>query len=174
MPLSDARLRSLKAVGRPTKLSDGGGLHVLVMPHGSKLWRLAYRFDGKQKLLALGSYPALSLGDARARRDEAKRLLATGNDPSVEAKREKLARQDAVASTFGRIADEFLAKTEREGKADATVTKKRWLVGLAVADLGRKPIADITAADVLVPLRRVEAQGNYETARRLPTSPQGR
>ena len=167
MPLSDARLRTLKAVERPTKLSDGGGLHVLVTPRGAKLWRLAYRFDGKQKLLALGSYPAVTLADARARRDEAKRLLASGSDPSADAKREKLARQDAVASTFQHIADEFLAKTAREGKADATLTKMRWLIGLAAADLGRRPIVDISAADVLVPLRRVEARGKYETARRL-------
>ena len=139
MPLSDARLRTLKAVERPTKLSDGGGLHVLVTPRGAKLWRLAYRFDGKQKLLALGSYPAVTLADARARRDEAKRLLASGSDPSADAKREKLARQDAVASTFQHIADEFLAKTAREGKADATLTKMRWLIGLAAADLGRRP-----------------------------------
>lgn len=167
MPLSDAQLRSLKPTPSQVKLSDGGGLHVLLTPQGSKLWRLAYRFDGKQKLLAFGAYPAISLGDARARRDEAKRMIARGIDPSLEAKREKQARNAAVAATFANIADEFLAKTAREGKADATLAKKRWLVGLATADLGKMPIADITAADVLKPLRKVEAQGNYETARRL-------
>lgn len=167
MPLSDAQLRSLKPAPRPSKLSDGGGLHILVTPQGSRLWRLAYRFAGKQKLLALGAYPAVTLGDARTRRDYAKRLLAKGLDPSAESKREKQEKSAAYATTFESIAQEFLAKTEREGKADATLTKKRWLVGIALPDLGKRPIAQITAADVLVPLRKVEALGNYETARRL-------
>src|SRR5690606_37534363 len=101
------------------------------------------------------------------RRDDAKRLLAKATDPSVVAQREKQERRAASANTFEKIADEFLAKTAREGKADATLTKKRWLVGLALADLGKRPIAEISAADVLVPLRKVESRGNYETARRL-------
>lgn len=167
MPLSDAQLRSLKPATLPSKLSDGGGLHVLVTPQGSKLWRIAYRFEGKQKLLALGAYPAVTLGDARLRREDAKRLLAKGLDPSAELKREKQERSAALTNTFGMISAEFLTKTEREGKADATLTKKRWLVGIALPDLGKRPIGDISAADVLVPLRKVEALGNYETARRL-------
>lgn len=167
MALSDAQLRSLKPLDRPAKHSDGGGLHVLVTPQGSKLWRLAYRFGRKQKLLALGSYPAVSLGEARSRRDNAKRLLASGVDPSAQARREKLAKRAASANTFEVIAREFLDKTAKEGKAEATLTKKRWLIGLALPDIGKRPIGDITAADILVPLRKVEAQGNYETARRL-------
>ena len=167
MALSDAQLRALKPLDRPAKHSDGGGLHVLVTPQGSRLWRLAYRFGRKQKLLALGVYPTVSLGEARARRDGAKRLLAAGVDPSVQARQEKLERQAANASTFEAVAEEFLKKTAHEGKAEATLTKKRWLISLAMSDLGKRPIADITAADILVPLRKVEAQGNYETARRL-------
>lgn len=167
MALTDVQVRTFKPSDTPKKYSDGGGLHVMVTPQGSRLWRLAYRFGGKQKLLALGSYPAVTLADARSRRDDAKRLLASGIDPSEHARAEKMARRDASATTFRSVADEFLAKSEREGKADATLTKKRWLVGIAAADLGRRAISDITAADVLVPLRRVESLGNYETARRL-------
>ncbi|MEQ1942337.1 integrase arm-type DNA-binding domain-containing protein [Mesorhizobium sp. VNQ89] len=167
MPLSDAQLRSLKPANRPVKLSDGGGLHVLVTPQGSRLWRLAYRFAGKQKLLALGAYPAVALGDARSRRDEAKRQLAKGLDPSTEARRDKQAKSASLANTFEIIAAEFLAKTKREGKADATLAKKQWLIGIALPDLGKRPIGEISAADVLLPLRKVEAAGNYETARRL-------
>ncbi|QDY99451.1 integrase arm-type DNA-binding domain-containing protein [Nitratireductor mangrovi] len=167
MALSDVQLRSLKPSSTTRKISDGGGLFVQVTPSGSKLWRLAYRYDGKQKLLAFGSYPAVSLADARTRRDNAKRLLASGIDPSSHAKAEKAARRAAVEDTFQAVADEFLGKVEREGKADATLKKKRWLIGLAAADIGRQPISDISAADVLAPLRRVEALGNYETARRL-------
>lgn len=167
MPLSDVQLRALKPSAAPRKVSDGGGLHVLVTPQGSRLWRLAYRHEGKQKLLALGSYPAVSLSDARARRDEAKRLLAGGVDPTVEAKAEKARKRAASADKFGAIADEFLAKVEREGKADATLKKKRWLISLAVPDIGKRPISEITAPEILVALRKVEALGNYETARRL-------
>ena len=105
MSLSDAQLRALKPLERPKKHSDGGGLHVLITPKGSKLWRLAYRFEGKQKLLALGAYPAVTLSEARSRREDAKRLLATGIDPSEQARREKLERRTASAATFQAIAE---------------------------------------------------------------------
>ena len=167
MPLSDAQLRAIKPATTARKISDGGGLHVLVTPQGSKLWRLAYRYAGKQKLLALGAYPTISLADARTRRDEAKRLLASGIDPASEAKREKAQRKASTANTFEAIAEEYLAKVRREGRAEATLTKKRWLIGMAVASLGKRPIAEISAAEILLPLRKVEADGNYETARRL-------
>lgn len=167
MPLSDTQIRALKPVPTTKKFSDGGGLFVQVTPQGSKLWRLAYRYGGKQKLLALGTYPAVTLADARARRDTAKRLLASGIDPSAQAKAEKAATRAATEDTFQSIADEYLKKVELEGRADATLTKKRWLVSLATPDLGKRPIAEITAADILVPLRKVEGMGNYETARRL-------
>lgn len=167
MPLTDTLLRSLKPARTPTKHSDGGGLHVLVSAQGSKLWRLAYRCDGKQKTLALGAYPAVSLADARQKRDGAKKLLASGVDPAQQARADKLHRLASSASTFDAVADEFLAKMAREGKADATLTKKRWLIGIARADFGSRPISEISAAEILVPLRKVEGQGNYETARRL-------
>lgn len=167
MSLSDTQIRALKPAISDRKVSDGGGLHVLITSKGSKLWRLAYRFGGKQKLLALGSYPAVSLADARSGRERAKQLLASGVDPSAQAKLDKLAARTASAMTFGAIADEFLAKARREGKAEATLTKKEWLIGIARTDLGGRPIRDITAAEVLAPLRRVESAGNYETARRL-------
>jgi hypothetical protein len=83
MPLSDTAVRNAKPRTKPFKLSDGGGLHLLVPPHGSKLWRLAYRFGCKQKTLALGIYPAVTLAEARAKRDAARKLLGSGKDPSV-------------------------------------------------------------------------------------------
>lgn len=94
----------------PAKHSDGGGLHLLVSPQGSKLWRLAYRIDGKQRTLALGAYPIVSLSDARQKRDAAKRLLALGVDPSKQAKADKASRQALAEHTFNVIADEFLRK----------------------------------------------------------------
>ncbi len=167
MPLTDTLIKTLKPAPTPKKHSDGGGLHLLVSPQGSKLWRLAYRCEGKQKTLALGAYPIVSLADARQKRDGAKKLLASGIDPSRQAKTDRNNRLALNANTFGSVADEFLAKVEREGKADATLAKKRWLVGIACADLGNRPITKISAAEILVPLRKVEGQGNYETARRL-------
>jgi len=167
VPLSDTQIRSLKPADRPTKHSDGGGLHLAVTPGGSKLWRVAYRFDGKQKLLSLGAYPAVSLANARARREEAKALLKQSVDPAEKTKLDRVARAAANATTFDALADELLAKATREGKAETTLAKKRWLLDLARSDLGRRPIREITAAEVLLPLRRVEAEGNYETARRL-------
>ena len=167
MPLTDTQIRALKPTRSASKHSDGGGLHLLIPPAGSKLWRLAYRHGGKQKTLALGAYPATSLSDARHKRDLAKRLLASGVDPSEQAKLDKIAKSALDANTFAAIADEFLRKTGREGKAEATMVKKRWLIGLAMGDLGARPIAEISAAEILVPLRKVESVGNYETARRL-------
>ena len=167
MSLSDAQIRGLRPRPTPQKVSDGGGLHILVSPTGSKLWRLSYRFGAKQKTIALGPYPVVPLAEARQKRDEAKRLLRNGTDPSHHAKIEKIRAQIATATTFGAVAEEYLSKAVREGKAPATIVKKRWLVDLVRPDLGVRPIADITAVEILATLRKVEAKGNYETARRL-------
>ncbi|MBD5626960.1 MAG: DUF4102 domain-containing protein [Desulfovibrio sp.] len=86
MPLTDTHIRSLKPEAKPRKYFDGGGLFLYVPPTGSKLWRMAYRFEGKSKLLSFGNYPAVSLKDARGRREEAKGLLAKGIDPSAPKK----------------------------------------------------------------------------------------
>lgn len=167
MALTDTAIKALKPTNRPTKHSDSGGLFLLVNPAGSKLWRLAYRYDGKQKGLTFGSYPAVSLADARRKRDEAKALLAKSIDPSQHSKLERITRQASNADTFKAVADEYLVKIEKEGKADTTRGKKEWLLGLAMPDIGSRPISEITAAEILVPLRRIEAKGNYETARRV-------
>ena len=167
MPLTDTQIKGLRPSQKPTKYSDGGGLHLLVSPTGGKLWRLSYRHGGKQKTLALGAYPVVSLADARQRRTGAKQLLAGGFDPSQQGKAEKAAKLASQANTFGAIAEELLGKSEREGKADATLTKKRWLLGMAKASLSGRPITEISAAEILLALRKVEAKGNYETARRL-------
>ncbi len=167
MALSDFQIKNVKAQEKPKKISDGGGLFLLINTTGSKLWRLAYRHDGKQKLLAFGSYPDVSLADARAKRDQARSVLAKGIDPSQKQKSDRLQAEADKVKTFGLIADEWLIKIEKEGRADATMFKVRWLVGLARDDLGERPIREITATEILVPLRRVEAKGNYESAVRM-------
>jgi integrase len=167
MPLTDTKIRALKPSEKPTKHGDGGGLLLVVNPNGSKLWRMVYRYGGKQKQLAFGGWPDVSLAQARAHRDEARKLLADHVDPSQKKKLDKIAKADAATNSFEALAEEFLQKNNREGKSAATMNKKRWLIGLALKDLQSKPIGEIDATDILVPLRRIEALGNYETARRL-------
>jgi integrase len=162
--LKDVAVRNAKPSAKPRKLSDGGGLHILIQPTGGKLWRLAYRFDGKQKTLALGIYPAVSLEEARKRRDEAKKLLAHFIDPLVQRKADKQAGKD---SSFRAVAEELIAKLEREGRAQATLSKKHWLLSFAYPAFGHRPVAEITAPELLALLREIEGRGVYETARRL-------
>lgn len=167
MPLTDIQIRRLKPEDRPFRKSDGGGLFLEVRPNGSKLWRMAYRYEGKQKLLSFGAYPAITLIGARAKRLEAKSLLADGLDPIAYAKAERINRQALNQHTFGKIADELVAKGEKDGLAARTIEKKRWVLELANADLRDRPIGAIDAAEVLTVLRKVEAKGNYETAKRM-------
>jgi integrase len=162
--LTDTRVRNAKPGARPIKLSDAAGLHLLIKPNGSKLWRLAYRFAGKQKTLALGAYPIISLADARSEREEAKRFLAREIDPSAQRKANRQAGKD---SSFRAIAEEVIAKLEREGRAQVTLAKKKWLLDFAFPAFGDRPVAQITARELLALLREIEGRGLYETARRL-------
>jgi integrase len=163
MPLSDIAIRNAKPRRKAFKLSDGGGLHLRVQPNGAKLWRLAYRFTGKQKLLSFGAYPTITLADARAKRDVARKHLIEGSDPALLRKGEKATQ----VITFRLVAEELLKKMQREGRADATLTKTRWLLDFAFKTLGERPVAKISAHELLDMLRKVEGRGTYETARRL-------
>ena len=167
MPLTDAKIRALKPAEAIKKYSDSGGLQLWVMPSGGRLWNMAYRFDGKQKKLALGPYPDLTLQQARQRRDEAKALLVSGTDPSQQKRIERITKANTSANTFDVIARELMAKKAREGRAAATLSKTEWLLSFASPMLGNRPIADITAAEVLEALRKVEKRGRLESARRL-------
>ncbi|MCR4266791.1 integrase arm-type DNA-binding domain-containing protein [Nitratireductor sp. ZSWI3] len=164
MALSDMKCRNARPASKLRKLSDGGGLQLWVQPTGSRLWRLAYRFDGKQKLLALGSYPLISLAEARQARDDAKRLLLAGIDPAQERKSRKVG---AAKDTFRSIALEYIDKLKKEGRADATISKVKWLLDFAYPTIGDKCIREIDAATILTALRGVEVRGRYESARRL-------
>jgi integrase len=165
--LTDTSIRNAKPAEKPFKLADGGGLFLLVNPTGSRLWRLKYRTDGKEKLLAIGAYPAISLAKAREKRDEAKALLADGVDPSAHKREQKREAELTSSNTFRLIAEEYVAKLKREGRADATLSKTEWLLGFAYAEIGDRPVTEIKPADVLAVLRRVEGRGTHETARRL-------
>ena len=167
MPLTDLEIRNAKGGPSIQKLSDGAGLQLWVTPDGAKRWRLAYRQAGKQKTLALGVYPSLGLREAREARDGARKLLAAGQDPSLARKVAKAADVAASANTFDALAAELLAKKAREGKAERTKSKMEWLLGLARAELGSRPVAQITAPEILRVLKQVEARGKLETAKRL-------
>lgn len=167
MPLSDTAVRSLKPREKPYKVSDFDGLFVLVKPNGARLWQFKYRLGGKEKLLSIGPYPEITLAQARARRDAARSMVANGVDPSQAKQEEKRQKQGQERLTFAAQAHEYLDKVRREGRAEMTMRKLEWLLGMAIDDLGDRPIADISAPEVLGCLRKVEVRGTHETARRL-------
>jgi integrase len=165
--LSDFAVRKTAPRERPYKLTDGGGLHLLVKPNGKKYWRFKYRHAGKEKLLSFGCYPITTLADARTRRDEAKKLLSAGTDPSAQRKLNKIAVATAGQNTFGAVATEYLANLEAGGAAASTMDKNRWLLEDLASPLATRPISEIIPAEILDLLKRIEKTGRRETARRL-------
>lgn len=165
MTLSATALRNAKPSAKPYKMADGGGLYLLVKPSGGMYWRLDYRFNGKRKTLALGTYPDVKLKLARERRDEARALIADGIDPSVCRKAEK-ANQ---SNTFEAIAREWFEG--RKGDWAVSHAERIWsrLERFIFPYLGDRPIDGITAPDVLTVLRRIEERGTVETAHRMRT-----
>ena len=165
MSLTDVLIRSLRPESRPYKRADAGGLYLEVRPTGAKLWRFKYRYLGKDNRIALGAYPEVRLAEARQLRDEAKRKLREGIDPLAERKRKKLVAQFNAANTFGDIAKEYIDKSVAEGRADATIVKANWLLD-QLKPIAAIPVVDLKPVDVLAALKRIEARGKYETARR--------
>ncbi len=145
MSLSDAKIRALKPKEKDFKIADAGGLVLLMEASGSKSWRMKYRLNGKEGLLVIGDYPAISLAQARATRDASKVELAAGRNPNAVKQERKRIKQAVEAETFEKRAKAYEAKTVREGKAKATQSKTEWLLGMAVADFGRKPISQVTS-----------------------------
>lgn len=167
MRLSEMAVRNSRPSAKPYKLADGGGMYLLVTTTGKRYWRLDYRFGGKRKTLALGVYPETSLKAARDMRASARRQIEDGVDPGHRRKIEKLTGADSQGNSFRLICEELLAKMEREQLAEITVEKARWMLGFAYPTLGERPISEITAPEILIVLRSVEARGRFETARRL-------
>ena len=159
MPLSDAAIRNLKPRDKPYKVSDFDGLFVLGKPTGSRLWQFKYRLDGKEKLLSVGPYPEVTLAEARAARDAARVLVARGDDPSAAKQDQKREEKERRGLTFETQARAYFDKTRKEGRAASTLDKTEWLVDMAIADFGRKPMSEITSPMVLRYLRKVEAKG---------------
>jgi len=167
MPLTVTAINAAKPKDKAYKLTDGMGLYLLVTPTGGRLWRMNYRFGGKQRTIAFGNYPDLSLAKARERRTQAREALADGKDP-IETKRlQEREIKSRSEDTFQAISREWLEKLECEGRSASTMSKLRWLVDFAIPHIGERPITDLTARDLLDILRTVEVRGRYETANRL-------
>lgn len=169
-PLSDIQVSKAKPREKDYKLSDGFGLLLFVTTTGGKLWRMQYRSNGKQKTLALGQYPAVSLADARKRRDEARQLLANGVDPGEYKKLQKTTRQAMTENSFEAVAREWHMKHSGEWSAVHAKTLMDRLEKDVFPYLGPRPIAEITPPEFLATVRRIESRGALDTAHRVLNS----
>ncbi|HEJ7014044.1 TPA: tyrosine-type recombinase/integrase [Serratia marcescens] len=167
MPLTDIKVKTAKPMDKAYKLTDGGGMYLLVKPNGSKYWRLKYRFVGKEKMLSIGVYPDVSLADARQKRDDARKILTAGGDPGEVKKADKLAQKLSTENTFEAIAREW-----HKQKADRWSLRYRdEIIDTFEKDifpyLGRRPIAEIKPMELLETLRRLEKRGALEKMRKV-------
>ena len=164
MALTDIKVRTAKPTDKQYKLTDGSGMHLLVHPNGSRYWRLQYRYGGKQKMLALGVYPEVSLADARARRDEARKLLANSIDPGDKKKNDKVEQEEA--RTFEQLAIEWHATNKKWSEEHSRRVLKSLEDNLFPA-IGKRNIAELKTRDLLAPIKAVEMSGRLEVASRL-------
>ncbi|MHA7844724.1 tyrosine-type recombinase/integrase [Serratia sp. D1N4] len=167
MPLTDIKVKTAKPMEKAYKLADGGGMYLLVKPNGSKYWRLKYRFAGKEKMLSIGVYPDVSLADAREKRKEARKTLASGGDPGEVKKAEKLSQKLSIANTFEAIAREW-----HQHKADRwSLRYREEIIDTFEKDIfphiGKRPIAEIKPMELLETLRRMEKRGALEKMRKV-------
>ena len=167
--LSDAKIRAAKPSERLRKLSDGKGLQFWLTPQGGRYWRLEYRFLGKRKLLAIGTYPEISAEQARELASEARSNIQLGRDPSQVKREKKIARHAAAENSFAKIAKRLIAKKKKLGRALITLEKMEWILGKVAGSLGSKSITEIKTKDVIAALAKEQDAENYETARRMRT-----
>lgn len=161
MALTDVKVRSAKPTEKPYKLTDGEGIHLMVHPNGSKYWRLQYRFDGKQKTLALGVYPEITLSDARQRRDEAKRQVATGVDPGEQKKVDKQTRKAGIENNFKAIALEWHEYKRPNWSKGYAEDLMEGFENDIFPYIGKRPIAEIKPLEMLEALRKLEKRGCF-------------
>lgn len=167
VPLTDIKIRQAKAGNKPTKLTDGNGLYLLVKPSGSKLWRYKYRIAGKENLFAIGEYPTVTLQDARAARDDARELVKKGLHPSHARQEVLSARINEGKATFRAVSDEWLEKKRKTWTERHFGEILRMLEADAYPYIGNRPMRSITAHDVLALMRRVEERGSPSVAIKL-------
>jgi len=164
--LTELGVRKAKPSSKPKKFSDGGGLFLLLHPSGSKYWRMKYRFIGKEKLLAFGVWPEVSLTEARKKRNEAKQLLKSGKDPSAAKKNLKVSQKVAQSNTFGSVTEEWLEVKQKEWKSPYFDDVRSSIEIHLLPDLGQRAIEDITSSEILSVLKKIEEQGKLEVASR--------
>ncbi len=167
MPLTDVAARNAALREKPYKLSDEKGLYLLIQPNGSKYWRLKYRFGGKEKVLALGIYPTVGLKEARHRRADAQKLLDQGTDPSETRRVEKIARHVSGNTSFKSVALEWFEKKRHEWVPTYAAKVLESIEKDLFPSLGRRPVSEITTAELLTTLRKIEARGALETLKRI-------
>nr|WP_278977753.1 integrase arm-type DNA-binding domain-containing protein [Providencia alcalifaciens] len=165
MALTDAKVRAAKPLDKSYKLTDGDGMHLMVHTNGSKYWRLQYRFGGKQKMLALGVYPDISLAEAREKRDAARKLIANGFDPS-EKRKEVKEEQQKEFNTFEKVARDWYVTNQRWSEGHSHRVLKS-LEDNIFAAIGKRNIAELKTRDLLEPIKAVEMSGRLEVAARL-------
>ena len=170
MPLTDTAIRAIKPTSKTAKFFDGGGLYLEVAPSGGKWWRLKYRFHGKEKRISLGVYPAISLKEARKRRDEAKEQIAHGLDPSEQKKAVKvatIAEQKEKENTFEAVAREWFTSYSPTLSEKHVKKLQRYLDNSIFPVFGGKPVSTVEPSDILAVARPKEAKGRIETAHKI-------
>jgi hypothetical protein len=166
MALSDTKIKTIKPIDKPFKLADERGLFLLVQPSGGKLWRLKYRIDGKEKLLSFGTYPDVSLADAREKRDQARKLIAAGTDPSELRKANKAGKNERAANSFEVIARLWLSSYSANLSPATTEKNLRLFERDIFPWIGSRPVADLKPKEILDTARRIESRGAVDTAKR--------
>jgi integrase len=167
MSLNVQEIKGFLPQSKPYKRYDSGGLYLLVKPNSSKLWQFKYRFGGIEKKMPFGAFPEISLAEARKRRDRARTSVADGVDPMRERKREKAKIRLGAENTFAVVASSYIEhKMVGEGRAEATLKKARWFLELLSPAIGNMPLDDLDPQMMLAALKKLEARGNLETAKK--------
>jgi hypothetical protein len=168
--LTDTKIKSAKAQDKPYKLSDSSNLYLWVTPSGGKIWRWAYRLDGKWKLMTLGKYPVVPLSLARDRHGDARKLLATGIDPMAQRKARKIAERVASENSFASVSSRWLEHWQGGKSLRHVDSTRRRLAANILPSLGARPIAEIEAPDVVAMVKAIELRGARRWLRKVPTS----
>lgn len=171
MALTDTAIRKAKPTDAPQKLRDGGGLYLLLRPDGARWWRMDYRrpVTGKRNTLSLGTYPTVGLAEVREKHQAAKKLLASGVDPGFQRKAERAVSADRVANSFAVVGEELLIQRAKKLVKGTAARERRLFDNDLAPYVGGRPVADVTAPELLAALRKIEARGAVETAHRART-----
>lgn len=167
MPLNDRQIKNAKPATKPYKLADGGGMFLQVTPAGGKLWRLKYRIDGKEKLLSIGKYPAVSLSEAREAAENARRLIATGQDPSAAKQQAKQERQAALLNTFAAVTKQWHTKNLPRWKEKHAARIMQYFESDVFPHIGNRPIKELRVSDIKAVIEHIAARGALETAEKI-------